>query len=113
MGRAIFPILALVSAATVAMVTSSLAHGLGVPLDMVRTDALGVAGLIFASLVFGSFVKRKGYEPPPQGSRKKALTVVEALLSCNPAQMRRTRGGLRFSNLNNAYRTVEPLVPRL
>jgi hypothetical protein len=43
----------------VAMITSSLAQELGVPLDMVRTDALGVAGLIFAALAFGSLMRRK------------------------------------------------------
>ena len=60
MGRwAIYRIVALVSAATVAMIGSSLAQALDAPMDMVRADALGAAGVIHMSLALTSLMRRK------------------------------------------------------
>jgi energy-converting hydrogenase Eha subunit C len=60
MGRAAFLIIALASAAMVAMMTGSVAHDeFGIPLDTIRMDALSAAGLIFAAVACGSLLKWK------------------------------------------------------
>jgi hypothetical protein len=60
MGRAIFLIVALASAAMAAMMTGSIAHDeLGIPLEAIRTDALSAAGLIFAALACWSLLTQK------------------------------------------------------
>jgi hypothetical protein len=60
MGRAVFLIIALANAAMAAMMTDCIAHDeLGIPLDMIRTDALSAAGFIFAAIACVSLLKRK------------------------------------------------------
>ncbi len=58
--RAAFLIIALATAAMVAMMTGSVAHDqFGIPLDTIRMDALAAAGLIFAGIACGSLLVRK------------------------------------------------------
>jgi hypothetical protein len=57
--RLLDAVLALLCAAILAMMLSSIARTEGVPLALVRTDALRAAGLIFAAVALGSLLKRK------------------------------------------------------
>jgi len=60
MGRLVFLITALAVAGMAAMMTGSIAHDeLGIPLDTIRSDALGAAGLIFAATACASLLTRK------------------------------------------------------
>jgi hypothetical protein len=58
MTRLLYSGWALACAVATAMVLSNIASVEGVPVDVVRTSALGSAGLIFAAVVGGSFLKR-------------------------------------------------------
>jgi hypothetical protein len=52
--------LALIAAAATALLLGLLAHdALGMPIDMIRIDALTAAGLIFAAVVGRSLLARK------------------------------------------------------
>jgi hypothetical protein len=59
MERVLDAVLALLCALMLAMVLSSIARTEGVSLDVLRTDALRAAGLIFAAVAVGSLLKRK------------------------------------------------------
>ena len=51
--------LTLMAAAVTAMLLGLIAHdAVGMPIDVIRIDALGAAGLIFAAVAGGSLLKR-------------------------------------------------------
>ena len=53
-------ILTLIAAAATASLLGLFAHdAMGMPIDMIRIDALGAAGLIFAAVAGGSLLRRK------------------------------------------------------
>jgi hypothetical protein len=52
--------LALIAAAATALLLGLLAHNaMGMSINMIRIDALGAAGLIFAAVAGGSLLRRK------------------------------------------------------
>ncbi len=52
--------LTLIAAAATALLLGLIAHvAMGMPIDMIRIDALGAAGLIFAVVAGGSLLRRK------------------------------------------------------
>jgi hypothetical protein len=52
--------LTLIAAAATAPLLGLIAHdAMGMPIDMIRIDALGAAGLIFAAVAGGSLLRRK------------------------------------------------------
>jgi hypothetical protein len=60
MGRVVFLIIALATAAMAAMMTGSIAHDeFGIPLDTIRSDALAAAALIFAATAWASLLTGK------------------------------------------------------
>ena len=53
-------ILTLIAAAATALLLGLFAHdALGMPIDTIRVDALGAAGLIYAAITGGSLLRRK------------------------------------------------------
>ena len=53
-------ILTLIAAAVTALLLGLFAHdAMGMPIDMIRIDALGAAGLIYAAVTGGSLLRRK------------------------------------------------------
>jgi hypothetical protein len=52
-------VLALPSAALLALVLCTVASNAGMPLDTIRTDALSGAGFILAVIASGSLIKRR------------------------------------------------------
>jgi hypothetical protein len=53
-------VLALIAAAATALLLGLFAHdAMGMPIDMIRIDTLGAAGLMFAAVVGGSLLRRK------------------------------------------------------
>ncbi len=53
-------ILTLIAAAVTALLLGLFAHdAMGTPIDMIRIDALGAAGLIYAAVTGGSLLRRK------------------------------------------------------
>jgi len=53
--------LTLMAAAATALLLGLFAHdAMGMPIDTIRIDALGAAGLIFAAVAGGSLLRRKG-----------------------------------------------------
>ena len=53
-------VLALIAAAATALLLGLFAHdAMGMPIDMIRIDALAAAGLIFAAVAGGSVLKWK------------------------------------------------------
>jgi hypothetical protein len=60
MKRLIDLILGLIAAVAMALLLGLIAHdGMGMPIDMIRIDALAAAGLIFAAVAGGSVLKWK------------------------------------------------------
>jgi hypothetical protein len=60
MVRVAFLVLALATAAMAAMLTGSVAHDeFGVPLDLIRVDALRAAGVLLAAIACGSLLMRR------------------------------------------------------
>jgi small neutral amino acid transporter SnatA (MarC family) len=58
MGRALFVIIALASAAMAAMLTGTIAHDdFGISMDTIRTDALSAAGFILAAVAWRVLVE--------------------------------------------------------
>jgi hypothetical protein len=59
MVRVAFLLIAVATAAMAAMLTGSLAHDeFGVPLDVIRTDALRAAGALFAAVACGWLLRK-------------------------------------------------------
>ena len=60
MKRLIDLILGLIAAVATALLLGLIAHdGMGMPIDMIRIDALAAAGLVFAAVAGGSVLKWK------------------------------------------------------
>jgi hypothetical protein len=60
MTRLIDLILGLIAAVATALLLGLIAHdGMGMPIDMIRIDALAAAGLVFAAVAGGSVLKWK------------------------------------------------------
>lgn len=60
MRRLVDLILSLIAAVATALLLGLIARDdMGMPIDMIRTDALSAAGLIFAAVAGGSLLRRK------------------------------------------------------
>ena len=60
MGRVAFLLIAVATAAMAAMLTGSVAHDdFGVPLDVIRVDALRAAGALFAAVACGWLLMKR------------------------------------------------------
>ena len=58
MGRVVIPILSVVVAAAVAILSGMIAHdSFGIATDTIRSDALRSAGCVFAALAFGALIR--------------------------------------------------------
>ena len=58
MGRVVIPILSVVVAAAIAILSGIIAHDtFGIATDAIRSDALRSAGCVFAALAFGTLIR--------------------------------------------------------
>ena len=68
MKRLIDLILGLIAAIATALLLGLIAHdGMGMPIDMIRIDALAAASLVFAAVAGGSVLKWKKLRHPASG----------------------------------------------